>query len=79
MSRRVTPQEQGELQGAVGSLRGLAALFAPLIFTTAFAFGIARALPGAAWYLGVAFLGAAVLSVLRELPAEPERIVAEIA
>jgi MFS transporter, DHA1 family, tetracycline resistance protein len=79
MSRRVAPQEQGELQGAIGSLRGLAALFAPLIFTSAFAAGIGRALPGAAWYLGVVFLAVGVLPVLRELPAEPERIVAETA
>jgi DHA1 family tetracycline resistance protein-like MFS transporter len=79
MSRRVTPQEQGELQGAIGSLRGLAALFAPLIFTTAFAYGVARALPGAAWFIGVAFLALAILPVLRELPAEPERLAAETA
>jgi DHA1 family tetracycline resistance protein-like MFS transporter len=74
MSRRVTPQEQGELQGAIGSLRGLAALFAPLIFTTAFAIGIARGIPGAAWFVGLAFLALALLPVLRELPAEPELV-----
>jgi DHA1 family tetracycline resistance protein-like MFS transporter len=77
MTRRVSPREQGELQGAIGTLRGLAALFAPLIFTTAFAAGIARALPGAAWFLGVLFLAVAVLPALREIPAEPEALVAE--
>jgi DHA1 family tetracycline resistance protein-like MFS transporter len=66
MTRRVTPQEQGELQGAIGSLRGLAALVGPVIFTAAFAAGIARGLPGAAWYLGAVFVAAAVLPVLRE-------------
>lgn len=37
MSRRVTPQEQGELQGAIGSVRGLSAPVGPLLFTAAFA------------------------------------------
>jgi MFS transporter, DHA1 family, tetracycline resistance protein len=77
MTRRVSPREQGELQGAIGTLRGLAALFAPSIFTTAFAAGIARALPGAAWYLGVLFLAVAVLPALREVPAEREAVIAE--
>lgn len=76
MSRRVMPQEQGELQGAIGSLRGLAALFAPLIFTSAFAFGIARALPGAAWFVGVAFLALAVLPVVPGAAASESAIVA---
>jgi DHA1 family tetracycline resistance protein-like MFS transporter len=72
MTRRVTPREQGELQGAIGALRGVAALFAPAIFTTAFAAGIGRSLPGAAWYLGVLFLAVAVLPMLRELPTAPD-------
>jgi DHA1 family tetracycline resistance protein-like MFS transporter len=66
MSRRVPPQEQGELQGAIGSIRGLSALFGPLIYTTAFAIGVARGVPGAAWFLGAVILCAAVLPVLRE-------------
>jgi len=73
MTRRVSPREQGELQGAIGTLRGMAALFAPSIFTAAFAAGIARTLPGAAWFLGVLFLVVAVLPVLREVPTEPHR------
>ena len=77
MTRRVSPREQGELQGAIGTLRGLAALFAPSIFTAAFAAGIARALPGAAWYLGVVFLAVAVLPVLREAAAEPRGAVTQ--
>ncbi len=76
MSRRVTPQEQGELQGAIGSIRGLAALFGPLIFTTAFAIGVARGVPGAAWFLGAAIICAAVLPVLREHGKEEEPAVA---
>jgi DHA1 family tetracycline resistance protein-like MFS transporter len=37
MSKRVGPSEQGELQGAMGSLRGIAMMIAPLIFAWAFA------------------------------------------
>lgn len=37
MSKRVGPSEQGELQGAVGSLRGIAMLISPTIFTLVFA------------------------------------------
>ncbi len=66
MSRRVPAQEQGELQGAIGSIRGLAALFGPLIYTTAFAIGVARGVPGAAWFLGALILCGAVLPVLRD-------------
>jgi DHA1 family tetracycline resistance protein-like MFS transporter len=65
MTRRVQPTEQGQLQGAVNSTRGLAALVGPALFTSAFAFGIAgHNLPGAAWYLGALILVAAVVAGL---------------
>ena len=66
MSRRVTPQEQGELQGAIGSIRGVAALFGPLLYTAVFAAGIAHGVPGAPWFLAAVIICAAVLPVLRE-------------
>ncbi|HEV2739612.1 MAG TPA: TCR/Tet family MFS transporter [Candidatus Elarobacter sp.] len=72
MTRHVTPQEYGELQGAIGSIRGLAMVFGPGIFTTAFAIGIAHDLPGAAWYLGASVLIVAVLPALRETGAREE-------
>jgi MFS transporter, DHA1 family, tetracycline resistance protein len=37
MTRRVGPAEQGELQGALGSLRGISMLIGPSIFTLTFA------------------------------------------
>lgn len=37
MSKRVGPSEQGELQGAMGSLRGIAMLISPMIFAGVFA------------------------------------------
>jgi DHA1 family tetracycline resistance protein-like MFS transporter len=36
MSKRVGPQEQGELQGALGAMRGIAALIGPGLFTLTF-------------------------------------------
>lgn len=53
MTRRVSPSEQGELQGALASLRGVAMLFGPGIFSLTFAYFISPAhhLPGAPWYL----------------------------
>jgi DHA1 family tetracycline resistance protein-like MFS transporter len=37
MTRRVRPAEQGELQGALGSVRGISMLIGPAIFTLTFA------------------------------------------
>jgi DHA1 family tetracycline resistance protein-like MFS transporter len=37
MTRRVGPSEQGELQGALGSIRGISMLLGPSIFTLTFA------------------------------------------
>jgi DHA1 family tetracycline resistance protein-like MFS transporter len=46
MSRRVSPQEQGQLQGAINALRSAAGLFGPVMFTSVFAAAIS---PGALW------------------------------
>jgi len=53
MTRRVSPSEQGELQGALASLRGVAMLFGPGLFSLTFAYFIApqHFLPGAPWHL----------------------------
>jgi DHA1 family tetracycline resistance protein-like MFS transporter len=62
MTQRVSPSEQGELQGALGSMRGMAMIIGPGIFSSVFAIFIApgHALPGAPWYLAAAMLGAAL-------------------
>jgi DHA1 family tetracycline resistance protein-like MFS transporter len=58
MTRRVKPSEQGELQGALGSVRGLSMLIGPAIFTLTFAkfAGPWRSLGliGAPWLLAAA-------------------------
>lgn len=65
MSRRVAPTEQGQLQGALMSLFGVAGMIAPLVFTQVFALAIApgRALqlPGAPYWLAAVLLAAGVL------------------
>jgi DHA1 family tetracycline resistance protein-like MFS transporter len=66
MTRRVSSSEQGQLQGALGSLAGVAALLGPGLFTLIYAHSIdghgVRNLPGAAWLLStLMLLGAAIL------------------
>jgi MFS transporter, DHA1 family, tetracycline resistance protein len=58
MTRHVSASEQGELQGALSSLRGLAMIFGPQLFSLTFAACIAqgRAFPAGPWYLGSAIL-----------------------
>lgn len=69
MSHRVSVKEQGELQGALGSMRSVAMLIGPGLFSWLFAYSIdvrahAWQVAGAAWYLAAALLAiAAMLSV----------------
>ncbi len=59
MTRRVAPSEQGQLQGALTSLRCLAGMPGPLFFGWVFGLGVAGAPPGR--FPGAAFLLAALL------------------
>jgi DHA1 family tetracycline resistance protein-like MFS transporter len=66
MTHRVSAREQGELQGALGSMRSVAMLIGPGLFSQIFAVSIdARAhawqLPGATWYVAAALLALAAL------------------
>lgn len=58
MTQRVSASEQGELQGALASIRGIAMVIGPQIFSMTFAFFIApeHHLPGAPWYLAAGLL-----------------------
>jgi DHA1 family tetracycline resistance protein-like MFS transporter len=53
MTQHVSPFEQGELQGALASLRGVGMLIGPGLFSLTFAYFISpqHHLPGAPWYL----------------------------
>ncbi|MBV9718051.1 MAG: TCR/Tet family MFS transporter [Candidatus Eremiobacteraeota bacterium] len=69
MSRRVGPTEQGELQGALGALRGIAMLIGPALFTLTFAqfAGPWRGLGliGAPWFLAALLYFASLLVAWR--------------
>jgi DHA1 family tetracycline resistance protein-like MFS transporter len=64
MTRRVSPSEQGQLQGALSSLRGVAFMIGPILFTSVFAsfIGANREwhLPGAPYLLAATLLVAAM-------------------
>jgi DHA1 family tetracycline resistance protein-like MFS transporter len=75
MSRQVKPSEQGQMQGGVQSLRGLAAIFGPVMFTWIFSktFGAGAAIqaPGAAFYLAAALLVASLAVAQLVRPRNP--------
>jgi MFS transporter, DHA1 family, tetracycline resistance protein len=58
MTRRVSASEQGELQGAIASIRGIGMIIGPQIFAVTFAYFIApeHKMPGAPWYLAALLL-----------------------
>jgi DHA1 family tetracycline resistance protein-like MFS transporter len=68
MSRRVTAQEQGKLQGANGSITSIAGLIGPTLFTQSFAYFIDPhrmwMVPGMPFYLAAALLIPALLVAL---------------
>lgn len=78
MSKHVSPQEQGQLQGAFASIMGITGLAGPTIFTTVFAKFIdpdGPQVPGAPFFLAA---GLALLSLViawrvtrRETPSSP--------
>ena len=59
MSRHIGPSEQGALQGAAGSIMGIATMIGPSLFAGTFAYFIGE---GARWHVpGAAFMLAAML------------------
>ena len=60
MTQLIDPSSQGKLQGAVGSLRSLAGMFGPLLFTQVFALAISPGatvkIPGAPYYVSAVLL-----------------------
>jgi MFS transporter, DHA1 family, tetracycline resistance protein len=77
MTERVSPSEQGELQGALGSMRGIAMVFGPGIFSGLFAVFISpgHRFPGAPWYLAAVLLLAALVIARAIVPdsVSPDR------
>lgn len=78
-TRRVSPSEQGQLQGAQSSLGGIADMVGPLMFSQVFAAAIASGatvhIPGAPYYLAALFVAGALFvcwQVTRPVPAMAE-------
>ena len=78
MSKRVSPSEQGQLQGANSSLMGIAGMIGPGLFTLIFAHYIAPTrtvqIPGAAFYLASVLMGGAFVAAwmaTRSMPMRP--------
>lgn len=69
MTRRVSAMEQGQLQGALSSLRGIAFMIGPVLFTTVFASFIGARrdwhLPGAPYLLAALLLAGSTLLAWR--------------
>jgi len=69
MTHRVSEREQGELQGAIGSLRSITFIIGPFLFSRIFGFFIdpkhSFHVPGAPYYLGAALLFTAMLMSTR--------------
>ena len=65
MTRQVPPTEQGQLQGAINGLRGIAGLIGPVLFTFSFALAIDRKhqwqLPGLPFFLATSLLFCSLL------------------
>jgi MFS transporter, DHA1 family, tetracycline resistance protein len=73
LSRKTSPSEQGQLQGAINSLRGIAGLVGPGLFTYIFSRSIGADailhLPGAPFYAAAAMLFLALLLAQRAASA----------
>jgi MFS transporter, DHA1 family, tetracycline resistance protein len=81
MTRRVKETEQGQLQGALSSIRGIAFMIGPIIFTTTFASFIGPRrdahLPGAPYLLAAAIVMVSMAVAMRTTaPGTIEEIVA---
>jgi MFS transporter, DHA1 family, tetracycline resistance protein len=82
LTRYVAPTEQGELQGSLNSLAGVAAIVGPLIGTSLLArFGTEHSsphIPGAAFLCGAAFNALGLLLALRQLSRSPPTATASV-
>jgi DHA1 family tetracycline resistance protein-like MFS transporter len=67
LSHKVGPSEQGQLQGAINSLRGISGLFGPVLFTWIFSKSIGSyahfQLPGSPFFFAALLLAVSLLLV----------------
>ena len=77
MSRRASASEQGQLQGALASIFGIAGMIGPIMFTGIFAFAVSQQgalhVPGAPYWLASALLlgGLLIASAVTQPAAQP--------
>ncbi|MCB8821467.1 MFS transporter [Microvirga rosea] len=69
MTQRIAASEQGRLQGALSSLRGVSGLAGPILFTASFAAGVSQPGPALAW--GAPFFVAALLLLVALVAVAP--------
>jgi MFS transporter, DHA1 family, tetracycline resistance protein len=60
MTQRVSPSAQGRLQGGLASITALMGVFSPQLYTTLFALGVSKTLPGGVDLPGAPFLVASI-------------------
>jgi DHA1 family tetracycline resistance protein-like MFS transporter len=74
MTRRVSPEQQGQLQGATSSVQSVSQMLGPFLFTLIFAYFIGESapakLPGAPFLLAGALLALALVVAARTLAGE---------
>ena len=76
LTARVSPEEQGRLQGALGAAASVGGLIGPVLFTQIFALFVGHAdwhVPGAAFFLAASLLGCALLVASRAMSADAPR------
>ena len=64
MTQRVSPSAQGRLQGGLASITALMGIFAPQLYTTLFALGVSKTLPGGVDLPGAPFLTASFCLII---------------
>lgn len=80
MTRHVSAAEQGQLQGALSSLRGMAMIVGPGMFSAIFAISIKTrpAVPGAPWFLSAFLLLSSLILGFAVIPASDREAIAEV-
>ena len=83
MTRQVQPTEQGQLQGAIGSIRGVAFMIGPILFSAVFAsfIGANRGwhLPGAPYLLAALLMTFSTIVAWRVTTTQAAQVIASTA
>ena len=72
ISRSVSDNEQGAVQGALSGVQTLTGVFGPLVATTLFNYFAPRGIPGASFFAGALLIGIGLLLALRTFSRFPQ-------